>query len=155
MDMLFHKVPTNNLWSALSTPEIASDIFQHLCFILGPAFAHRVALHILIEEFIRIQFGAVSRQEEHLDRIDVGKKPARDFSGPVYWMPVRDQENSTTSIVLDQSSKELDKHVGGELFFKDHKIQMALVGNGRYHVAAEAPSRRPNRSWPLPPWPLG
>ena len=92
----------------------------------------------MIEEFILVQFGAVSRQEEHLDRIDVGKKPARDFSGPVYWMPVRDQEDSATGIVLDQSSKELDKYVGGELLFKDHKIQMALVGNGRYHVAAEA-----------------
>ena len=84
MDMLFHEVPTNNLWKALSAQEIASDIFQHLCFILGPAFAHRVALHILIEEFIRIQFGAVSRQEEHLDRIDVGPKTVFDFSPPMF-----------------------------------------------------------------------
>ena len=55
--MLFLKQVLNDLRLLLPTMQMTANAGDHLRFVGGPALAQRVGFHILIEQFVRVQFG--------------------------------------------------------------------------------------------------
>jgi len=146
--MLPVEILLNNRGPSLTAPQVAPDIFDQLGFVLCSASADGVALDVLIQKFVRIQFRAVARQEKQSDGLLSFFDPIKNSSGSMYRVPVNDQEYRGF-ILSDQTAHEIDKHLGVETSFESHKVQISQVGDRRNHVAAKALARNLD-DWRLP-----
>ena len=146
--MLPVEILLNNRGPSLAAPQVAPDIFDQLGLVLCPASADGVALDVLIQKFVRIQFRAVARQEKQSNGLLPFFDPIKNCSGSMYWVPVNDQEYRGF-ILSDQAAHEIDKHLGVEASFENHKVQVSQIGNRRNHVAAKALARNLD-DWSIP-----
>jgi len=65
------KVLSDEMRLALATAEVTPKTPEHLLLVSGTPVTDRVALDVLIEKLIRIQFGAVAWKIEQPDTPDV------------------------------------------------------------------------------------
>lgn len=68
----------DNLGLTLSSAQMTPNHFHQMVSIFRWPLPYRLALEVVIEVFIRIQFRAIARQEEHLDLIAVAIHPRSD-----------------------------------------------------------------------------
>lgn len=54
----------NNQEPSLTAPQVAPNIFDQLGLVLCPVSADGIALDVLVQKLVRIQFRAVARQKK-------------------------------------------------------------------------------------------
>ena len=138
--MLPVEILLNNRGPSLAAPQVAPDIFDQLGLVSCPTSADGVALDVLIQKFVRIQFRAVARQEKQPDGLLSFFDPIKNSSGSMYRMSVNNQEYRAF-ILPDQAAHEIDKHLGVETPVENHKVQVSQVGVRLNHVAAKSFAR--------------
>ena len=69
--MFFLEQVANHVRLLLSTMQVASDVPDHFLFAGRTALAQRVGLHVLIQQLVRVQLGAVARQSDQTQAIGV------------------------------------------------------------------------------------
>ncbi len=58
------KIVLHDVRLTLGTPQIPTNLSNHLMKILGTLPPHGVGLHVLVEEFVRVQLWVVAGKEE-------------------------------------------------------------------------------------------
>src|SRR4030042_1115313 len=134
--MFFLKIFTHNMRLALTATQITSDIFEEFTLVVGTPFSHSIAFYILIQHFIRIQFRAVTWKIKQANLTLILIQPTGYFFSVMNRMAIYN-EKYFLFILFYQTSEKSYKHIRPELTFKHHKIQTALVGEGRNHITAE------------------
>ena len=138
--MLPVEILLNNRGPSLAAPQVAPDIFDQLSLVLCPASADGVALDVLVQKFVGIQFRAVPRQKKQTDGFLALFDPIKNNSGAMYRVSINNQEYRTF-ILPDQAAQEIDKHLGVETPLENHKVQISQIANRRNHVAAKTLAR--------------
>lgn len=130
------EVAPDLLRSVLGAPEEAADVADQLP--LGPwaLTPHGVGLDVLVEEFVRVELGAVAGQEVEPDPSRPAPHPACHGLGDMHGVPIHDHEDLPVSLA-HEPVQEADEHPRGEAAPEDHKRQLAPVGDRRKHVATE------------------
>jgi len=120
--MLFLKVASDNLRLSLSAPQVRPDLAHHFALVLRALAANRIGLHILVEQFIRIQLWTVSRQKDHPHGLAMGFEPLLHFSGTVNRMTIYNEVHVPPT-VFHKPLEKLDHHRTGEPLFEHHECQ--------------------------------
>ncbi|KVQ03688.1 hypothetical protein WJ95_23915 [Burkholderia ubonensis] len=71
--------------------QVPADRADHVRLTGRSVLAQRVRLDVLIEQFVRIQFGAVARQADQSQALRVLRDEFLDGGGPMHRMSVNDQ----------------------------------------------------------------
>src|SRR3990167_8279859 len=84
-DLVFMEVVSHFPWLTMCAPEEVPHISYELHFVSGALAPNRVGFNILVQEFVRVQFRAVSRKEEKANLPAMPVRPAcyggRDMHG--------------------------------------------------------------------------
>ena len=139
--MFFIEVIPYDVGLLLATSQIAAHVPHQFGLIAGATTANRVALDVLIEDLVRIQFRTVTGQKEKADAMFLGGKPCLEFTRAMNGMTVEDQKHPVRGLP-SQTLEERLEHGDAESFLEDHEAQLAAVGNGRDHIASK-PLTRP------------
>ena len=134
------EVVGDDLRSALCTPEVASDVVDHVVLVSGALATHGVGLDVLVEIFIGIELRTVAGKVEQFQRMGMLLDPTFDFDGEVHGMTVQNQKHFPIG-VPHQSPQKLEHDCGSEPLFEYHECRLAPVGDRGDHVAAEAFAR--------------
>ena len=86
------EVALHNLRLFLCASQVTADVRDQLILIGRTPTPDRVALDVLVEEFVGIELGAVPGQEEQPESAGLVRHPSLDGSRPVCRVPVQDQE---------------------------------------------------------------
>jgi hypothetical protein len=65
--MAFAKIVLHQLGPSLSSPKVRTKVVHHFLNVYGTNTAQRVRLHILVQQFVWIQFWTVGWQAENPD----------------------------------------------------------------------------------------
>src|SRR3990172_7556853 len=135
----------------LGAPEEAPDIARQLPEVARPLAPHRVGLDVLVEKFVRVEMGAVPRQEEQANPPPMVLDPPLCIRGDVCGMGVKDEEDLPPG-VAKEPPQEGHKHRRVETALEHHEREPPPVGDRRDHVASEAlPRARDHRRLPATP----
>ena len=137
----------------MTTPKKTSQVLDHLYEVVRPFATQCIGFCILIQQFVRVQFRAVSRKKEQLDTPSMCRHPFINFLGSVHRMAVDNQKHLSFRL-LEQPAREFKEHLRTKALLEDHEIESPLVGNGGEHIASEALSS-PRDHWCLPPLSVG
>jgi len=77
------KVVSHNLWLLLRASQAGSHGADHRLLLLQPLATDRVALDVLVEQFVGIPLGAVARQVEQPKFLRVTGHPGAITSGGI------------------------------------------------------------------------
>ena len=69
----------NNLRLLLTAMQMTTHGFDHLRFVGRPTFAQRIGLHVLVEQFVGIELGAISGQPDQAKFVGVGLLKGKNF----------------------------------------------------------------------------
>ena len=117
-------------------PEVASDYPHEFCKGTGFFLPDRVALDILVKQFVGIEFGAVGGQIEKIDPLAMFGQPLAGLSGSVNCMVFNDKEHFSW-VLTYQAAQEINENPSFESFFEDPEVEVSLIGYGRDHVTSE------------------
>lgn len=146
--MRFSKIVFDPFRTSLGAPKVAPNIFQQLHFVPGAFSAHRIGLHILIEQFIRVQLGAITGQEKKTHPQSMLFHPSLRRGGQMNRMPIHNQKNFSFGMA-NQSAEKSCKNGGGEPLFKDHERQLTPIRDCRNHITPKS-LPCPQNDWGLP-----
>ena len=104
-----------------------------LSFASSRCAAMNAGLEIAVHVFIRVQFGRVGWQVEHVDPVLVLGQPGLDYLGVMNTQIVENQEYLAPG-VLDQTLHEVDQDAGIHRAIEDTEADIALIGDGRDQV---------------------
>src|SRR5437899_13044975 len=135
--MTFAKVVLHQLRSALGNAQIGADVAHQLLLVDGADAAERVGFHVLVQQFIGIQFRAVGRKPEELDARRVLCQPATHRRRLVHGVAIQNQKHFPGD-QTQQATQKIQKDRRGEALVKNHEGQSTAIGEGRDQVAAEA-----------------
>ena len=71
MEVVFY-----NPWLSLGTLEVRTQVHQHFWFVVRPSASNSIALHILVQVFIGVQFWAARWQRKHSNSVRMPFRPA-------------------------------------------------------------------------------
>src|ERR1051326_2643878 len=131
------KVAFHNFWLSLRASHVRPNITKHFLLVVRPLSSHGVALDILVQILVWIQFGTGCRQREQLNPTRMLLHPTLDRLRLMHWMLIQDHEE-LSSCLADQSAQEPLQHGCTKGLLEDHESQMSVVGNRRDHVAAQS-----------------
>jgi len=137
------EVVPHDLGLSLTTAKVAGYVFPHRYDIRRPAAAHGVAFNVLVQKLVRVQVWPVARKIEQPYPTSFRFQPLLHRSRPVDGMTIHDKIDPAPHLPL-QPSHEIDEHPGPKPLIQNHEIELAPVGDRRYHAAAEPLSRTPN-----------
>ena len=89
--MLFEEQVSDHLGLFLAAMQMAAHGGDHLGLVGRPVLAQGIGLHILIEQLVRVQFGAVSGQADQAKAIRVVRHEAFGGARAMHGMNVNDQ----------------------------------------------------------------
>ena len=136
----------------LRASQVAPDIRYQISLINGSSTPDRIALHILIQQLIGVQFWAVRRKEIQLDLLPMGFEPARRLAGLVRRVFVHDQ-NYLSTYLTQKPFQKSNEHPCVEALLEHHEAKSPPVGDGGNHIAAEALTCAGNHRRLTPPAP--
>ena len=110
--MTFSKVTLDDGGLALGRAQVPADAVHQLLFVPRSPAAERVALHVLVQEFVRVQLGTVARQEKHLDLCGVCGQPATHRRRTMHGMTVDDQEDALLDLPDEALEESQDSRPG-------------------------------------------
>src|SRR5881397_70236 len=93
--MLFIEIPPDNVGSLLGAPEVPADVSKQFFLICWATTTKRVALDVLIEQFIGIELRTVPGKEVDPDAAVLALEPLLHGCCTMYGMPVEDQEDAS------------------------------------------------------------
>src|SRR6266853_796958 len=127
-------------WPSLSDPKVRTKVVHHFLNVYGTDTAQRIRLHILVQQFIRIQFRAVRWQAENSDLRRMLYQPSIHQPGLVYRVTIHNQKHFPPGLPRQsqETTKKIQKHPRRETLTKTHEGQPPPIGDGRDHVAAKA-----------------
>jgi hypothetical protein len=102
----------------LPAMQMATNAVNHLGFVGRPALAHRVRLHILVQQLVGVQFRAVSRQANRAQALGVVSHKLRHGTRSMHRMSIDDQVDFAGRL-LEQALHEFDEHRVLELPLED------------------------------------
>src|SRR5712692_10387410 len=97
----------------LRTPQVAPQVFLHLRLVARTPPAQGVGLHVLIEQFVRVQVRAVAREEKEMNLLPVACHPSLQMFGHMHRMFV-DDEKDLASGMPDEPSQEHNTNLSVE-----------------------------------------
>src|SRR5882762_152741 len=107
--MLFEEQVSDYPGLLLATMQMAAHGGDHLDLVGRSALAQGIGLHILIEQLVRVQFGAVAGQADQAKTIRVVRHEAFGGERAMHWMAVHDQIELALDL-SEQALHELDEH---------------------------------------------
>ena len=132
----------------LSAPQKFPDIGYQLVSVAGTLASYSIGLDIVIEKFVWIEVGAVTRQEEQSNFLLMSLDPPRYPSRFVHRMSVDNEENFPPGVSY-QPPKKVQENRCFEALVEYHKRQLSTIGDSRNHVASK-PLSRPHNDRGLP-----
>ena len=81
LDVAFAKIVLHQLGPSLCDPKVRANVAHHFLDVHGTNTAQCVGLHILVQQFIRVQLRAVGGQKENSDLCSMLIQPAPHRSG--------------------------------------------------------------------------
>lgn len=145
------KISSYSLRAFLSTPQITPHISKHLFPITRPLPPHRIRLHILIEQFIRVKIRTIPRQKEQPYFIPMLPHPMLYPPRNMDRMLIDNEKYSSAPMMPNQTLQKPDKDPRGELLSKHHKSQFPPIRNRRDQITPKPLTRpRNHRSFSLP-----
>ncbi len=137
--MAFTKVVLHQLGSGLCDPKVRANVVHHFLDVYRTDTAQGVGLHILVQQFIGIQFRTVRRQAEYPNLLSVLGQPTADRSRLVYRMAIHNQKHLPPGLPCQaqQAAEKIQKHPRRETLTENHEGQSPAIGNCRDHVAAK------------------
>src|SRR5882762_11787709 len=138
--MTFAKIVLHDRGPRLRNPEVSTNVVHHLLDVDGTHTAQRVRLHILVQQFIGIQFRTVRRQEENPDLLTVLGQPTSHRSRLVHRVTIHNEKYLLPGLPrqAQQPAKKIQEHPRRETLPENHEGQPPPIGDGRDHVAAKA-----------------
>ena len=136
----------------LRASQVAADIRYQISLINGSSTPDRIALHILVQQLIGVQFWAVRRKEIQMDLLPMDFEPARRLAGLVRRVLVHDQ-NYLPTYLTQKPFQKPNENPCVEALLKHHETKSPPVGDGGNHVAAEALAGTGNHGRLTPPAP--
>jgi hypothetical protein len=131
------KIAFDKIGTALSTAKIASDIRNHFLLIMWPMSADGIALDVLSEKLVRVEFRTVRWKIHSTNMIGICLQPSADALCTVYGMIVNDQIH--LSLVLShQALHEIQQHISRKALLEHHKAKLSFIGERGNHIAAKA-----------------
>jgi len=148
----FAKIVLHQLWSSLSDPKVGTNVVHHFLNVYGTDTAQRVRLHILVQQFIRIQFRAVRWQTENPDLRRMFCQPTTHRSRLVYRVTIHNQKHFPPGLPRQsqETGKKIQKHPRRETLTENHEDQPPPIGDGRDHVAARDAAHESRNQAALP-----
>ena len=134
------KVTLHNLRLALCAPQVGADPVDHLPLVARSTATHSVALDILVEKFVGVEFGTVTRQVEQPQMIAVLGHPMFHGRRPMHRVAI-DNQDRLASDLPHQATEERQEDRGREPLLEHHEQQLPAVGDRRDHVAAKSLAR--------------
>lgn len=110
----------------LPAVQVAAHGLDHFALVGRAALAQRIGLDILIEQLVRVELGAIARQQYQAQLRRVGLHKALDDARLVNRMAVHDQTDLARDL-LEQSAQKLNEQRRPEFALEDHKGQGAFV----------------------------
>src|SRR6266481_524689 len=140
LDVAFTKIVLHHRGPRLRDPKVRTNVVHHFLYVNGTDAAECVALHILFQQFIRVQLRAVRGQKENSDLCSMLIQPAPHRSGLVDGVTVGNQKYFSLRLSRQpqQTTKKIQKHPRRETLTENHESQPPPIGDGRDHVAAKA-----------------
>ena len=88
VDLIFMKIISHFLRLSLCAPHEAPHVFYEFDFIFWALAPNRVGFDVLVQEFVGVEFRAVSREEEDADLSAVAIRPAFYGGRNMYGMSI-------------------------------------------------------------------
>src|SRR5260370_18728679 len=151
LDVAFEKRVLHQLGPGLRDPKIRAKVVDHFMDVHGTNTSQGVRLHILVQQFIRVQLRAVGGQKENSDLCSMLIQPALYRSSLMDGVTVGNQKYFSLGLSRQpqQTTKKIQKHSCRETLPENHEGQPPSLGDGRDHVAAKALARSKDH-WRLP-----
>jgi hypothetical protein len=89
-------------------------------------FTHGIAFDIMVEQFVRIKFGAVTREKDEMDFLSIRLHPFLYSLGTMHGMTI-DNKVDLTGILAHQAPEKFQENFCIETFLEHHEIQTPLV----------------------------
>ena len=140
LDVAFAKIVLHQLGPSLRDPKIRANVVHHFMDVHGTNTTQGVRLHILVQQFIRVQLRAVGGQKENSDLCSMLIQPALYRSSLMDGVTVGNQKYFSLGLSRQpqQTTKKIQKHSCRETLTENHEGQPPPIGDGRDHVAAKA-----------------
>src|SRR5438034_11397981 len=137
------KIVLHHRGPGLRNPEVRANVVHDLLDVDGTYTAQRVRLHILVQQFIGIQFRTVRRQEENPDLLTVLCQPTSHRSRLVHRVTIYNQKHLLPGLPRQsqEPAKKIQKYARRKTLPENHESQSPPIGDGRDHVAAKALTR--------------
>src|SRR5271155_4861663 len=141
--MALAKIALHQFGSSLRDAQVGAHVAHQLVRRCRAGATERVGFHILVEQFIGIQFRAVRRQAEDADLFRVRGQPALHGARLVHRVAIHDEKYLPPTLPrqAQQPAEKIQKYPRGEPLTKNHEGQPSAIGNRRNHVAAKTLSR--------------
>src|SRR5258707_13523558 len=99
-----------------------------------------VRLHVLVQQFIRVQLRAVGGQKENSDLCSMLIQPALYRSSFMDGVTVGNQKYFSLGLSRQpqQTTKKIQKQSCRETLTKNHEVQPPSIGNGGIHMTRKA-----------------
>ena len=121
--MSFAKIALHQLRPGLCDPQVRAKVAHHFLDVHGTDTAECVGLHVLVQQFIGIQFRTVRRQAENPDLLRVLGQPAAHRSRLVYRVAIHDQKYFPSGLPrqAQETAEEIQKHPRRETLTENHE----------------------------------
>ena len=126
--MLFVKVSSDDVRLPLAAAEIASGAGDQFRLGSCPFPADSITFDVLVQQFVRVQFRAVARKVEQGDLTGMLSKPVL-YLGPVMHRVAINNEKYVALNLAEQTSQELQEHIGVEAVFEHHEVEPSLISD--------------------------
>ena len=137
--MAFAKEVPHQLRLGLRDSKIRADVAHHLPHVHRTDTAQSIGLHILVQQFIRIQFRTVGRQPENSNLPGMLRQPSIHRPRFVHRVAISNQKHSSPRFPRQsqEAAKKIQKHPRGEALTENHERQPAPISDRGDHVAPE------------------
>ena len=89
--------------------------------LVGAIFSDGIALHVLVEQFIRVQLRAIAGKKEKPNLIGPLFQPLFHFFGPMHRMVVHNEKDLGLALA-HQPVEKFQENLGDEPAFEDHEV---------------------------------
>src|SRR5258707_5280712 len=140
LDVAFQKIVLHQLGPGLRDAKKRANVVDHFMDVQGTNTTQGVRLHVLVQQFIRVQLRAVGGQKENSDLCSMLIEPALYRSSFMDGVTVGNQKYFSLGLSRQPqlTTTKLPEASCRETLTKNHEGQPPSIGDGRDHVAAKA-----------------
>src|SRR5689334_11229370 len=102
--------------------QMTANAVDHLRLAGGSSLAERIGLYVLVEQLVRIELRAISRQLNQTQTLSMIGNESPDCPGPVHGMAVDNQIDLVRGL-FEHALQEFDKRGVPEFALEDHEVQ--------------------------------